>query len=221
MSRARASSSIDQPLEAVALIPGSRQSETPWLAPAVAGPVDARAEANALGAIEETLAVRAPILESNEIIELSIKPSRWFILIVSLKFIALCVGLAAGLAYGANATGGWTKASSMLFTGLLLAATARVCVASLQWASRLYLLTNRRVVRFSGILEVHRFECSLARVGDAMLVQRPLPSLLGLGTLRVIPSCDKLPPVVWDHVSRPREIHEKLLRAIHRARFGE
>lgn len=159
------------------------------------------------------------MLDGGEIIELSIKPSLWYLPICAGRFIVLCALLA--VATGLVAPPASSALGILAITGFVAAAVVRLGVAALQWASRLYVLTNRRVLHFRGILSVHVNECPLSRVAEAELHSSVPQRLLRLGSIRVEPLDKRLETVSWEHIARPAQVHEMLLRAIRRGRSGE
>ena len=156
----------------------------------------------------------AQVLDGGEIIEMSIKPSLWFIPIVSGRFVASSVALIALLF--AVAPVAQSTVASIAVIGAGLAALTRVALASLQWASRLFVLTNRRVLRFSGVSSVQIRECDLVWIARAELRVGPVQRWLGLGSIRVIPRNEVAPRITWEHVPQAALVHERLMRAIRR-----
>ncbi len=157
-------------------------------------------------------------LDGDEIIQLSIKPSLWFIAVVSIKWVLAAALLGAVVAVALR--GGGTREGLVTFQLLAGIAVARVAVAALQWASQLYVLTNRRVMRFRGILSVNVVGCPLTRISAADLRMLGYERWLRLGSVHMTPVAPELPAVVWDHLAHPAEIHEHLLRAIRKAQSG-
>jgi len=154
-------------------------------------------------------------LDGNEIIELSIKPSWWFIPMVSLKWVLTATLLGALLAIVAR---GRVSAQVLLaFQVLATIAVLRVGFGALQWASRLYVLTNRRVMRFRGVLNVEVAECPLTRIAGVDLRVLGHQRLLRLGSVVMTPADSNAAPIVWDDLAHPHEVHERLVRAVRRA----
>jgi hypothetical protein len=87
----------------------------------------------------------------------------------------------------------------------------------LQWASRLYVLTNRRVLRFEGVLKVSVAECRLKQIGDVDVRPSWLGRGIRLGSIHMRPADEDARAIVWADVARPQEIHELLVRAIRKA----
>jgi uncharacterized membrane protein YdbT with pleckstrin-like domain len=161
----------------------------------------------------------AAVLRGDEIIELSLRPSHWMILIQSFRVLVAMTLLATALAVSARH--GWTWWALLGFQACLAVAALRIFLATLQWASRLYVLTNRRVMRFQGIFTVELRECPLARISAADLSATWYEALLRLGSVRMKPDTDRHQVVTWKHINRPREIHERLLRAIRQSQSGQ
>lgn len=164
----------------------------------------------------ESKAALAELLDGDEIVELTIKPSPWHVAIISAPFVAVLATLTAAVAaIGLNL--GWSAPVSLAFNAGVVAILARVAFASLQWASRLYVLTNRRVMHFRGVFLVRVSALPLARVSEAALRARWYEAALRLGSIRI----SSLDPhgrcVNWVHVARAPEIHELLTRAIRKA----
>ena len=169
----------------------------------------------------DAVPVPAALLDGGEIVEFSIRPSLWFVLFASAKTLVGLAAVALGVWLVVASSPGWSLRSAYAFSFLLLAAVVRVLIGSLQWASRMYMLTNRRVMRVSGILEVSVTDCPLSRISAAHIRVSPGQMLLGLGTIRMTPPDSRLPTVNWEHVARPAMIHEKIVRAIQRSRSGD
>jgi membrane protein YdbS with pleckstrin-like domain len=163
-------------------------------------------------AVPERRAEALELLDDDEIVQLSLKPSLWFIPITSARVVVVFLGLALALAL----LGSGPQATAAVVVALLAAIT-RVGFASLQWASRLYVLTNRRVMRFSGVLRVRVAACPLTRVGEATLHIAGYQRLLRLGTIRIRPEGAAGDPVTWSHLARPEPIHQIVTQAIRRA----
>ena len=173
------------------------------------------ADASPAATIDKAPAAQLELLDGDEIVELSIKPSRWFITIVSLRFVVIVGALAAAIAIVTRDSGSLVADYAVPLA--VLAALVRAVVASLQWASRAYVLTNRRVMRLAGVLDVDIVDCQLMRVGGTDLRLGTIPRLFGLGSIHITPAGEKQTPIVWEHVAKAGEIYAKLTRAIKKA----
>ncbi|MFQ5806954.1 MAG: PH domain-containing protein [Phycisphaerae bacterium] len=176
-------------------------------------------EANPAATIDEAPAAKLELLDKDEIVELSIKPSLWFIAIVSARIVVLVGVLAAAVAIVMRDSGSLFAAYAVSLG--VLAAVLRVVVASLQWASRVYILTNRRVMRFSGVLNVQIAECPLKRIGKTNLRLETVQRALRLGSICMTPAVENETVIVWDHVAKAGQVYEQVLRAIRKAQSGK
>lgn len=149
------------------------------------------------------------LLTGDEIIQLSIKPSLWFIAFVSFRWTAGLLILSAALFVLARESGSVLQwiACELAVCGAML----RVGIGALQWASRLYVLTNRRVMRFRGVMSVDVAQCRLEQIAQVELRRSGAQPLLRLGTLRIFPTAPNAPRVSWEHVARPAEV-ERIVR---------
>lgn len=175
----------------------------------------AEVSAAALPRLRDAERQLSALLAENEIIELSCRPSLWFVPITSARFVLSMSALCA-----ASVWLQWNGVSGPLATAVTLfsaAALARIGLATLQWASRLYILTNRRVFAYKGVLSVQVSQCPLVRIERADLLVTTVQKALGLGTVRITPAADLCGDVFWEHLSDPTQTYQKLIRAIRRA----
>jgi uncharacterized membrane protein YdbT with pleckstrin-like domain len=155
------------------------------------------------------------LLDGGEIVILAIKPSLWFIVFASARwliFMSLII-IAAGW-LGRHLP--HINTPTIVQAALALAA-ARVAFAILQWVSRLYILTNRRIMRLTGILNIDLFECPLTKIQNTYLTLTWYERLTRLGTISFATAGTGGVEASWTNVNNPLELHERLRSAIHRA----
>ncbi|MGE0478996.1 MAG: PH domain-containing protein [Phycisphaerae bacterium] len=167
--------------------------------------------------IPKKLAVAAggELLDGDELVQLTLKPSLWMVPITSFHFAA-AVGLLAAALWIAP-PGPWSgaaRAGALLLTGL---GVGRVALAVLQWASQVYVLTNRRVLSVRGVWNVSIASCPLARIGRIDLHAAWFQKSLGLGTIALGTAGERGEAVIWEHIANPAEIYELLVAAIRRS----
>jgi hypothetical protein len=179
----------------------------------------AHVDVNPAATIDEAPAAPLEMLDKNEIVEFSIKPSLWFIAIVSARFVLLVGVLAAIVAVVTRDRG--TQLAAYVASLAVLAAVSRIVVASLQWASRVYILTNRRVMRFSGVLTVSIAECPLKQIKHTNLQLDAVQRTLRLGSICMTPAVEQAAMIIWEHVAKVGQVYERLIRAIRRAQSGQ
>ena len=155
------------------------------------------------------------ILRDGEVVLLILKPSLWFIVFSSMRFtaVALIAIIAAQLWLPPRVFLSFAYAGAFLVAG-------RVMWAVLQWMGRLYVLTDMRVVRLSGVFNVEIFDCALRKVATTRLTRTFREKLWRLGSIEIVPSDDSCTPSIWQTVRRPAEVHAKVQSTVDRAKQG-
>lgn len=165
------------------------------------------------------LAVPAGLVADGEQIILAIKPGGFFVLLVSLPVIVLAaIGVTVALLLGDVV--GVVVAPRTLIGVCGSAVAVRLGVAVLQWLARLYVLTDRRVIRVKGVLHVQVFECPLARVQNTFLSLSLAERLLGMGTIFFATAGTGVAEAAWLMINRPAEVHEIVVEHVRRAHRG-
>ena len=175
----------------------------------------AEAPAEQSGVRAGNVPLPAELLDGGEVVILALKPSLWFVLFDSLKWIVAGVVLLVGAALA----GGRLELVSYatLVEGTVLLMVGRIAVALLRWVSRFYVLTNRRTLRILGVFRARILDLALTDILNTRLTvgwhERPV----GLGSIRF--ACKQAPErdPTWHHLARPEEVHAQLRRAIERA----
>lgn len=155
------------------------------------------------------------VLRDGELVLLILKPSFWFILFQSLGFAAAvaAAALAAALLDGRS-----QHQHAVYLSVALFLVAGRVMWSVLQWMGRLYILTDLRILRLSGVFTVDIFDCPLRKVARTRLTLPIRERLLGLGSIEIIPRDDTLPFAIWQTVAKPRQVHEKIQAAVKKAK---
>ncbi len=158
----------------------------------------------------------AHLLDGDEVVILAIKPSLWFVLFLSARWLAV-MALVILLAVGSEWRLPWGDAATVI-QGAVAVGAVRVGFALLQWVARLYVLTNRRVLRLRGILNIDLFECPLTRIQNTCLTLAWYERLVGLGSIAFATAGTGTFEASWTNVNHPLEVHERIRAAVHRAR---
>ena len=193
----------------------SDRATTPLVSPVAEGgvvavPADLRPLFPALATL-----LAGHVLRDGEVVLLILKPSLWYILFNAMRF-----GAAVGILIIAAVL--WVKhpfvpyyveAATFLIAG-------RVMWAVMQWMGRLYVLTDQRVLRLSGVFTVDIFDCPLRKVAQTRITRSSRERLWRLGSIEILPLDESKPPGIWQTVRRPVDVHEELLDAVRRAKSG-
>jgi hypothetical protein len=99
-------------------------------------------------------------------------------------------------------------------------ALVRVSAAMFQWASRLYVLTNRRIMRIKCVLHVNVFECPLVKIQNTYLDFTLPQRLVRIGSIHMQTAGTGGGNAVWEHLAQPTLVHTRLRNAIGRSGHG-
>jgi Bacterial PH domain len=157
------------------------------------------------------------LLQDGEVILLVLKPSRWFILLSSLRWAAaIAIMLVAAKIYDDALPG---KNALYVEAGVFVMA-GRLMFAVVQWMNRLYVLTDMRVLRLAGIFSPELFDCPLRKVAGTRISYTTRERILGLGSIDIVSSDASCGWAQWQTIAKPREVHEQIIAAINRAKQG-
>ncbi len=158
------------------------------------------------------------LLQDGESIILAIKPSSWFVLLVSLPVLLIAVGLGSG-AYLADRLFGY-ESIPLKLSGLALSfiSLVRIMVASFQWLGRLYVLTNRRAMLIRGIMKINVTECPLVDIAETILTASNAERPLSVASMYFRTNENKYEPIIWLYLSEPAKIQQTVEQAIHQAK---
>ena len=160
----------------------------------------------------------ADLIQGSEIVILLLKPSLWFILLGSLNslgVLAIVTIIAVWLKWQMQ-IGPFASADIINFAIVL--AFARLLWQFFEWLGRVYVLTDRRVIRVMGVLRVHVFESPLKKLQHTELLFSIRERLFGLGTISLATAGSGAPEAYWVMVNQPLTVHHKLIQAISRCR---
>ena len=159
----------------------------------------------------------AQLLQPGEVIVLQLKPSPWYILLEPLGTI-LAIALVAAAATMVVSTG-WTTIgrTDLVLLGVGLGGL-RLFWQFLEWLSRVYVLTDRRVIRVQGVLRVQVFETTLKNVLHTNALFSIRERLFGLGTISFATAGTGGTEAFWQMVARPLDVHHVVVQTLNRYR---
>ncbi len=178
----------------------------------------AQAESPGTGVIKLPVSelVPAHLLDGGEVVHFALKPSPWFVVLVSLRWLLVAIVLVL-VSIQDFFPQRYCGSMCQVAAGV---AGVRLAWAILEWVSRLYVLTNRRVMRIRGVFNVELFECALDRLQNTYCTFSLPERLTRVGTITLQTAAAGGGPggtASWRIVSRPLEVHEQLRDAIRRA----
>ena len=120
-------------------------------------------DGDAVLAVEDHPLIVSSLISDGEIVLMVIRPSLWMVSLWSIGALGVIAGMVFALAWASSFSwAGWTEQQAFGL-GLVLAGI-RLVWQFLDWMNRLYVLTDRRVIRRRGIFQVDVFEARLDRI---------------------------------------------------------
>jgi uncharacterized membrane protein YdbT with pleckstrin-like domain len=159
----------------------------------------------------------AELLQPGEIIILLLKPSLLYIVLSSLRTLAIIGLVTMAMLYLSAYPIMPLTSRDILLLGFGVAGV-KLFWQFLEWLSRVYVLTDRRIIRVKGVLRVEVFESLLKNIQHTECLFMLRERLFGLGTLGFSTAGTGLPEAYWQMVSRPLEVHQTVVQAIGRYR---
>ena len=156
------------------------------------------------------------LLADDEEVVFAIKPSLWSIAFLSVRtvIIAAAVAVASYFLAPLLQVDSWRVP---ILQGCGAAVLIRVGFAFLQWLSRSYVLTDKRVIRIRGVFTIDIFQCALVRIQNTFLVLTLPQRILRLGNIAFTTAGTGSVEAIWRHVKAPLQVHNQLIRAINAA----
>lgn len=157
------------------------------------------------------------ILQEDETVLLVLHPSPWFVLLdfgSVYLLIALCALFLAWLGHQT-----WVPVAlpeQQVFQ--VFATVILICLIwkVIDWANRIYVLTDQRILRRRGVITMSLVEAPLRRVQHSAVYASFSERVLGLGTIGFATAGSDGFEVVWEMVTSPADVHRIVLQAIER-----
>jgi hypothetical protein len=158
------------------------------------------------------------VLRDGELVILILKPSVWFIPLSSLAFnTAVVVCMIAARVFAERLP---TVQPRLIWEAGAFVIAGRLMWAVVQWSNRLYVLTDLRIVRISGVFNLNIFDCPLRKVARTRMVTPARERICLVGSIEIIPSDDSIPVAAWQTVVKPLQVREVVVATINRAKQG-
>ncbi len=157
------------------------------------------------------------VLRDGELVLLILKPSVWFVVLSSLRFVAgVLVVLLAAKILGPHLPG---PNRDYVESGLIVI-SGRLIWGTMQWMGKLYVLTDLRILSVSGVFNIDVFDCPLRKVARTRLIRNVEDRIVSVGTIEIIPQDETAAFGYWQTVGKPKFVHEKIAATISRAKQG-
>lgn len=179
----------------------------------------ATASAEAASATSLAALLTRHVLRDGELVILILKPSVWFILLSSVRFVGVVLLVVAGMRLLQLREMIRVNTLAYVEAGVFLVA-GRLMWAAMQWTARLYVLTDLRIIRIAGVFNVSIFDCPLRKVARTRVIYTVRERVFGVGSIEIIPGDESLPVASWQMIGRPVRVHETVVATITRAKQG-
>lgn len=157
------------------------------------------------------------LLQGGETVVLLLKPSPWFILLEPAgTFLVIFLAMVATLMVDRLTLLSVSSRDAVLVAAAL--GVIRMAWQLLEWLSRVYVLTDMRVIRVRGVLRVSIFESPLHNVQHTRLALSLRERLFGLGTIAFATAGTGTDEATWTMVSHPLEAHRIVRQTLQRYR---
>lgn len=171
----------------------------------------------------ETAAARAAamlpaeLLQPGEIIILLLKPSPWFIVLAPLKTLAALAVLTLSFIVANSYYPLGVDQRDLTLLGIALVG-GRLFWQFLEWLSRVYVLTDQRMIRVQGVLRVTVFEARLKQIQHTEMFFSLRERFFALGTVIFATAGTAFNEVHWQMLAHPLEVHQKIVQTLRRYR---
>ncbi len=154
-------------------------------------------------------------LPEGEVVILALKPSVWFIVLSRLGWLVAIT--LAGVAWNLlSDLGTIALPRSTIFSATAALVAMVLAWRLVDWQQRLYVLTDRRVLRVSGIVRQTTTEIPLGRVQSVSLHKSVRERVCGLGSIGISSGSAAAAEVGWYMLRRPHDALAKVRDAVDR-----
>ncbi len=160
-------------------------------------------------------ALPAGLVEDDEIVILLLRPSILYILLASLGSLLVIAVVTLALMYLGRLSGvAWID--TLAFGLGITIGIVRLAWQGLEWWSRLYVLTDRRIIRRKGVLRASIFETKLRDIQHTSVFQLLRERTLGLGSIGFASAGSDVFDAFWVMIRQPFAVHRTIVEAIER-----
>jgi len=156
------------------------------------------------------------MLHEDEVVLIITKPSLWFVVITSFRFVlsVMLLGILAVKLVGASSL---SISPHAIATATALIALGRMIWSLLVWSSHTYMLTNRRIVTIKGVVNTSMYQANLRKLQRTILWRPWYLRLFGIGTVGFATAATTGFDSTWVMLSRPLAVHEAIVAAVNKA----
>lgn len=162
-----------------------------------------------------TQALPEGLVDDDEVVILLLRPSMLYIPLASLSGLLVIAVVTLALMYLGRLVG--MPGTDTVAFGLGVAGgIVRLAWQGLEWWSRLYVLTDRRVLRRKGVLRPTVFEAKLRDIQHTSVFRRLRERTCGLGSIGFASAGSEVFNAFWVMIRQPFAVHRTVVEAIER-----
>jgi membrane protein YdbS with pleckstrin-like domain len=161
-------------------------------------------------------ALPAELIEDDEVVLLMLRPSLMFVPLASLGALTVIAVVALVLALLAIRISWIPWSETAAYALGVVVAASRLLWQFLDWSCRIYVLTDRRIIRRMGVLRVSVFEAPLRNIQHTSVFRLLRERLLGLGSIGFATAGSDVFDAFWVMVRQPFGVHRTVVEAIRR-----
>lgn len=156
------------------------------------------------------------MLHENEVVILMLRPSVWYILVTSSRYIIIVLVLAL-LGETSAVIGRWISIPTMA-TIMSVLIFCRLLYGVMEWIGHHYILTNCRLITLQGLLQPQISQAILSRVSAISLKQTTMQKILRTGSLTFTMESSQSQTITWQWIRSPQRVEQQIRQAISRYR---
>lgn len=172
-------------------------------------------EAPELTAVAPINAIPAGLVEDDEIIILFLRPSPLYIILASLGRLLVIAVITLSLMYIGRRFS-LAYIDTIAFGLGVIIGLAQLAWQGLEWWSRIYILTDRRIIRQKGVLRPSVYHTKLRDIKHTSVFQRLRERALGLGSIGFTATGSDVFDAFWVMIRDPFSVHKTVVDAIKR-----
>lgn len=175
--------------------------------------------ADAAAVVDESVSALArDLVDQDEVIILLLRPSLWYVPLASLGSLVLIALVTFVMAYMSRLPwGGWINWNDTQVFALGVGLCAlRLGWQMMEWMSRAYVLTDRRVIARAGVLRTVVFQAPLKNIQHTAVFSSLRERLLSLGTIGFATAGSDTFDCLWVMIRQPHQTHKTVVEAIRR-----
>lgn len=153
------------------------------------------------------------LIDEGELVILSQHPSLLFIILNPLGSLFALALLTVIAYFGASTSPVPIGRSQVVASGISLI-LIRLGWSCLEWWCRIYILTDRRIIRRKGVLRVSIFQAPLRRVQHVTMYFSIRERVFALGTIGFATAGTGIPEAYWEMISKPLDVYRKVISTI-------